>query len=119
MKSPRRLLAIMIIAVMALFTGQYVQAQTMPQTGQLKIQGKVVDAASGQAIPNISVRLKGTRKMAKTDQNGQFTLDGLSAGKYTLYVQDNKYQTFTQTITLTKSQTNETIKLQPKSNSSH
>lgn len=42
-------------------------------------EGKVVDAQTGEPVPNVNVTLKGTKRAATTDSKGRFTFSGLPA----------------------------------------
>ena len=64
------------------------------------IQGAVVDAVSETAVPNAviiarSPALQG-EQTAVTDDSGRFQISLLPVGRYTLYVQRDGYQPFTQ-----------------------
>lgn len=52
------------------------------QTG--KIIGKIIDAKTGETLPGATVLIDGTTKGASADFDGNFSLTGLQAGKYTL-----------------------------------
>ena len=48
--------------------------------GPLKMNGKVVDSKSGEAIAGAVVRLDGNYLWAVSDLNGKFSLDGVQQG---------------------------------------
>ncbi len=50
------------------------------------ISGRVVDAEAGEALPGATVLLKGTSLGAATDLNGNYTIQGVPAGTYTIRV---------------------------------
>ncbi|MES2762387.1 MAG: carboxypeptidase-like regulatory domain-containing protein [Bacteroidota bacterium] len=52
------------------------------QTG--KINGKIVDAKTGETLPGATVLIEGTTKGASSDFDGNFSLAGLQPGKYTI-----------------------------------
>lgn len=52
------------------------------QTG--KINGKIVDAKTGETLPGATVLIEGTTKGVSSDFDGNFSLGGLQPGKYTL-----------------------------------
>lgn len=52
------------------------------QTG--KINGKIVDAKTGETLPGATVLIEGTTKGASSDFDGNFSLGGLQPGKYTI-----------------------------------
>lgn len=59
---------------------------------QASLNGRVCDAANGQGIPSLTVRLEppkaqgGREIVTYTDSDGRFQLRGLSAGRYLLTV---------------------------------
>lgn len=52
------------------------------QTG--KIIGKIIDSKTGETLPGATVLIEGTTKGASADFDGNFSLNGLQPGKYTL-----------------------------------
>ncbi|MCX6174212.1 MAG: TonB-dependent receptor [Ignavibacteriales bacterium] len=50
------------------------------------IKGKVTDAKTGEGLVGASVAIKGTNRGASTDLTGNYTIDNINAGKYTLVV---------------------------------
>lgn len=52
------------------------------QTG--KINGKIVDAKTGETLPGATVLIEGTTKGVSSDFDGNFSLTGLEPGKYTI-----------------------------------
>ncbi|MXV17869.1 TonB-dependent receptor plug domain-containing protein [Pedobacter sp. HMF7056] len=52
------------------------------QTG--KITGKVTDKKTGESLIGLSVKIKGSTKGVSTNVDGQYSLSGLTPGKYTL-----------------------------------
>ncbi|MDO9069769.1 MAG: carboxypeptidase-like regulatory domain-containing protein, partial [Deltaproteobacteria bacterium] len=67
-----------IIAVLLVF-GTLAFAGT---TG--KISGKVIDGSTKQPLPGAVVIILGTDLGANTDNNGQYTIENVSVGVYTL-----------------------------------
>jgi hypothetical protein len=49
-----------------------------------KINGKIVDAKTGETLPGATVLIEGTTKGVSSDFDGNFSLSGLQAGKYTI-----------------------------------
>lgn len=94
----------------------------MGQTG--RFYGKVVDAASGKAIPGVSVQLvsskfnPATRKMADTllsgqltPQNGNFSLEGIPVmGEYKLKITAIGYKAFDQKVSFLTQEMQDKIK---------
>jgi outer membrane receptor protein involved in Fe transport len=77
---------VVIFACLLLFS-QLLMAQT---TG--KIEGKVVDAETGEPLPGVNVLLQGTNRGAATDVNGYFFIINVSPGLYSLRVQMIGYE---------------------------
>ena len=57
------------------------------------IAGTVTDAEAGYTLPSVSVLVLGTTRGAATDIDGNFRIDGLRAGDYTVRVSFVGYQT--------------------------
>src|SRR5688572_22912167 len=57
-----------------------------------KVTGVVIDAKTGERLPGVIVAVEGTKKGAKTNVNGQFTLR-IEPGSYDLKVSFIGYQT--------------------------
>ena len=66
---------------------------TIAQTASLS--GKIQDAKTNEALFGVKVILTGTGKGAVSDGDGNFSIKGLSAGKYTLEV---RYETYNNLI---------------------
>ena len=64
------------------------------------VSGRVTDAKSGKAIPNVSVHLEGTRWRATTDENGGYRLTDVPAGTYTLTVMRIGYTKRSQQVSI-------------------
>ncbi|RPI72158.1 MAG: TonB-dependent receptor [Ignavibacteriales bacterium] len=62
-----------------------------PQTGNLA--GKVTDASNGDELPGVNIILKGTYYGAATDLNGDFRINNISAGEYTVEISFIGYKT--------------------------
>lgn len=61
------------------------------QTG--KIVGRMIDAKTGETLPGATVLIEGTMKGASADFDGNYSLNGLQAGKYTLVFSYITYDT--------------------------
>ncbi len=61
------------------------------QTG--KISGKIIDATTGETLPGATAVIEGTTKGAAADFDGNFTLNNLSVGTYTLVISYITYET--------------------------
>jgi protocatechuate 3,4-dioxygenase beta subunit len=62
--------------------------QTPPATGASSIEGRIVDATTGEPIPEVDISLPqpnaAPRVAATTDNEGRFKIEGLAAGSYPL-----------------------------------
>jgi hypothetical protein len=74
------------------------QSLAQPSTGQL--QGRVIDAATGEGLPGVTVALEGTPYGMATTLDGRFDLRNLPAGRYTLVASLLGYGRHTQALTL-------------------
>jgi outer membrane receptor protein involved in Fe transport len=61
------------------------------QSGNLS--GKIVDAKSGEGLPGVNIILKGTYYGAATDINGNFRINSISTGSYTVEISYIGYKT--------------------------
>jgi hypothetical protein len=69
-----------------------------------RVQGRIVDSRSKQAVADASVALAGAGN-TKTDRSGVFTLDNVRPGKYRLSVTQKGYLSTTKTITVEEGRT--------------
>jgi TonB-dependent receptor len=76
-----------LITILFVCFGAVVFAQ-----GTGKITGKVTDRKTGEAIIGAGVKIAGTTKAVATDVEGNYTLAGLTAGKYVLSISYISYQ---------------------------
>lgn len=49
-----------------------------------KISGKITDAETGEALPGINIMIEGTTMGAASDINGEYLINNIPPGKYTL-----------------------------------
>jgi predicted small lipoprotein YifL len=75
--------------------GPLVKPEAVPHS---PMNGRVVDAASGQPAAGVSVFVAGTTYRATTDGNGSFTLPRVPAGTYELAARQPGYATATTTV---------------------
>ncbi len=68
------------------------------------VTGRVTDAKSGKAIPNVSVLLEGTRWRATTREDGAYRLVDVAAGTYTLTASRIGYAKQSQSVTVAAGQ---------------
>ncbi len=72
-----KLIAVLLCSF--LFLASVVGAQ-----GKSTIRGKVIDAKTGEGLPVVNVKVKGTYYGAVTDFDGNFVIPNMSPGSYTL-----------------------------------
>jgi iron complex outermembrane recepter protein len=82
------------------------------QVAAQKIQGTVKDTAQA-AVPLLRIYLSGTQKHAVTGTNGNFTINDVKPGTYTLLAAGIGYQTLEKTITVADSSTHLELTIQP------
>lgn len=108
--------AVMLVSVMILSFGVAFATST-PDAERTEIAtfasvtGSVVDANSGEAIPNATVTVNETS--ATTDEYGAFTIEELEAGSYTLIVEAEGYESAEQSVEVTEEGAAVEITLQP------
>lgn len=81
------------------------------QTGTL--MGTVTDANTGETLPGVNVFLVGSEKGSATNGNGEFEIDNLSFGTYTMRVTYVGYKKKTQEIEIQSSEKSVEVSLQP------
>ena len=69
------------------------------------IRGRVVDASDKRPIPATTVRLSELRRIDVSHEDGEFEIDGVPAGRYTLIVQRVGYRPRTIPVTVAASET--------------
>jgi len=69
------------------------------------IRGRVVDAATGQGVPTVSVWLEGTRVNGLTNQSGIYVLSHIPAGTYTIKAGRIGYRESQSSVTVVDDQT--------------
>lgn len=91
------------LATLASFTlwGQAVVAQGR---GSASVVGTVVDERTREAIPYVQIAVKGTTLGTTTDAHGNYKLNGLPSGKYTIVASFIGYGTVTESVTLDEKQ---------------
>ena len=72
--------------------------------GKASIVGSVVDERTREAIPYVQIIIKGTTVGTTTDNNGNYKINSLPAGNYTLVASFMGYGSVSQDITITDGQ---------------
>ena len=99
MPSPRRFLSALASAVSAASIAVLAPSAAAAQSASLT--GTVAEAGSLQPVPYAVVTVVGTERSTLTNQTGQFTLVGLTAGSRTLEVTALGYEVATRVVTVT------------------
>ncbi len=86
-----RLLAL-ALALAALPSAFSPPAALEQQTGA--VEGRVVNAETGQAVPGVNVALEGTSRGTATGAEGRFAITGATPGAYTLVASSVGYERF-------------------------
>ena len=72
-------------------------------TQAASLQGRVVDASTGEPIAKVRIIVSGTDLSTTTNDNGEFTFDNLPAGQVELYITTVTFGLVKKTITITES----------------
>lgn len=79
--------------------------------GTTTIAGKVTDASTGENLPGANVLLQETRFGAATDRFGDYRIDNVPQGSYTLEVRYIGYETYTTSVNVTEPRTTVNVQL--------
>lgn len=90
-----------------------IQAEAHSVVFEGEISGAVIDAATGEALSGVEVRIEENGESAETNEDGEFSLDNLEPGIYTLFIEEEGYEEWSQTIEVTEDGTDVEIALQP------
>ena len=93
-----------------LIAGLVVGSSAFAQTAT--ITGTVTDQKSGEALPSVNVFIVELQRGAATDQDGEFTVEDVEYGTYTLRASFVGYDTFEQEITVNQETTTLNIQLE-------
>jgi len=72
---------------------------------ETRLAGRVTDAGSGAALPDVLVRVLGTERSAVTNEDGAYVIAGLPSGTYEVAVQRLGYGTMQVEVDLVAGQT--------------
>lgn len=87
-------------------------AAAAPGSGDLSITGRVIDAETGDPIDFAMVMLPDQRLWAESNDKGEFSINGLRAGSYTIEVNFTGYKPFSEVVKLNNQTKPLVIKLQ-------
>ena len=107
----------LLMAFLASFTVAETYGQTKKKSEQPKthkLEGKVVNAQSGEALNNAEVHILGKKVKAETGKEGMFSFEKLPAGSHTIKVKEEGYKKLKDKVKL-NSDTRIVIQLKPKS----
>jgi hypothetical protein len=80
-----------------------------PAAGQAQLVGTVTDGSTGAPLPSANVFIDGTLRGVATDRQGNFNLEGLAPGRYSVVATMVGYKRESRTVVLkSASQANET-----------
>ena len=82
-RSSRQLLVLVLTLAAALASAPFLLAQP---TGPGVVEGRVVDAASGEPLPGAKVIVTGLAAEASTDRDGRFRLAAVPAGPHSVVI---------------------------------
>ena len=113
LKKTSILTALFAFIVGVSFTTSQAQVQdAKTDSATYKLDGKVVDSESTEVIAEAKVTIVGADVKAMTDSEGKFKLEDLPAGKHTLKVEAEGYQTWEKEMKLQQN-SQVTVKLKP------
>jgi hypothetical protein len=111
MKSKFLLLA---FALLAFANITVVAAPKQPKTTgpatQLSLSGVVLDKESNEKLAGVTIQLESTDQKIYSNAKGEFTLDGITRGKYKVKINCISYQDKEVTVNITKSK-NDKLKI--------
>lgn len=87
-----------LLALLFIFGTAYSSAHTLLKKTDSNLFGEVVDAKTGEHLPYVIVKLKGTTVGTTTDASGHYYMTNLPTGQFTIEVSQMGYQTATQLI---------------------
>jgi len=85
--------------------GQIVLVPSSKSAAPGRIVGSVADASTGEPLPGVNLLLVGTRYGAGTGQRGDFTIERVPAGDYTLRASYIGYETIRRDVTVERGET--------------
>lgn len=104
------LVSVMVLSIGVAFATITPNAHKVEITTFASVTGTVVDANSGDAIPNATITLN--EESVTTDEYGAFTMEEIDAGSYTITVEAEGYQKAEKTLEVTEEGANVEITLQ-------
>ncbi|MEO6040244.1 MAG: TonB-dependent receptor, partial [Saprospiraceae bacterium] len=75
----------LLFSALLLLLAQAMSAQTVT------LRGRVLDSENNRPLVDVAVVVSGTGQIGVTDQNGEFRIEGLRAGKYDLVISNKGY----------------------------
>ena len=87
----------------AVLTTLFMLALVSTSLGQITLKGRVIDAKSGKALIGANVRLIGTSIGIATNNKGEFILEKVPEGAYTLRASYSGYEVSSMNIISSKS----------------
>jgi protocatechuate 3,4-dioxygenase beta subunit len=70
------------------------------QSRSLTLQGRVVDARTGEPVAKVKIIVVGSQQSTSTDEKGEFTLEAIQPGELDLYVTTVTYGLVKRTFTV-------------------
>ncbi len=92
------LLTLVVLAWAAVCFSPLLSAQTAAGVGS--VRGRVFNPSTGEYVRNAEIRLKGTERVAYSEEGGAYQLDNVPAGSATLEVAFVGYQTAAAAVTV-------------------
>ena len=94
-----------ILLALLCHTVTFMQAEEEPKGTDANVFGHVLDKATKEHLPYVTLQIKGSSIGTATDETGHYFLKNLPVGEYTLEVKMMGYKTIEQTINTHKGET--------------
>ena len=100
--------------ILASLSGQIIiKKKTPPPVFEGSISGKVTDAKNGKPLVGVNVGISDINRGASTDENGNYTIDNIPDGSYSITASYVSYKTKSKTVEVSGGTATVNFKLQP------
>ncbi len=109
-----KLIVYPLVALLIGFAGVHAHANSTEALFEEEvITGVVLDDSNDDPIEGVKVKLERAEQSAETNADGEFKIENLEPGLYTLVVEAEGYETWAKEIDLTAQEAEVEIRLQP------
>jgi hypothetical protein len=112
----KQLKSIVILALITISTGYLFGGNDEPasKSAKVSISGSVQDKESREALPGVAIQLEGIDKQIYSDTDGNFSIEEITPGTYTMKVSCISYEEKTFSIEVGNArEVNVSVKLAP------